>query len=147
MLARLKQLLTPDAPISNAMEDGTLQLAAAALLLEVARADYQRDQREFTAVKQALQQRFGLSEADLHELLQRAESESSSATALYPFTRLINENCDEREKTELIQALWQVAAADGDIDKYEDHLIRQVADLLYVSHSDFIRTKLTVLGS
>ena len=51
------------------------------------------------------------------------------------------------EKFVLIKTLWRVAAADGDIHRYEDHLIRRIADLLYVPHSDFIRAKLEVLGT
>ena len=61
-------------------------------------------------------------------------------------TTLINDQFNPEQKYRLIVALWQVANADGIISKHEDHLIRNVADLIYVSHSNFIRAKLEVIG-
>jgi len=43
-----------------------------------------------------------------------------------------------------VESLWEVAYADQHLDRYEDHLVRKVADLIHVRHSDFIRTKLEV---
>ena len=58
------------------------------------------------------------------------------------FTRVINDHYGPGEKLTLIASMWQVAYADGDLDKYEEHLIRQVAELTYVPHQDYIRCKL-----
>ena len=147
MLDKLRRLLDGATPDRGAGEKMDLQLAAAALLVDVARSDYRRAPQEQQALRDALKKRFGLDAAAVDSLLQRAETESQHAVGVYPFTTLVNEQCDEAEKVDLVRQLWQVAAADGDIDKYEDHLIRKIADLLYVSHSQFIRTKLEVLGS
>ena len=54
---------------------------------------------------------------------------------------------DEREyeeKVGLIENMWRIAFSDEQLDKYEEHLIRKISDLIYVSHSDFIKTKLNV---
>ena len=56
----------------------------------------------------------------------------------------MNEHFSAPEKVDLFSCLWQVAYADGRIDKYEEHLLRRIADLLHISHRDFIRTKLAV---
>ena len=80
--------------------------------------------------------------AEVHALMEQASDKADEATSLYEFTRLINDHFLEEEKQQLIHNMWVVAWADGDIDKYEEHLIRRVAELIYVSHQDFIRSKL-----
>ena len=71
-----------------------------------------------------------------------AESEVEESVSLHQFTRLVNDNYNPEQKLALIESMWKVAFADGELDKYEDYLIRKVADLIYVSHSEFIRCKL-----
>ena len=66
------------------------------------------------------------------------------AIALHPFTRIVHATFSDAEKIRLFECLWHVALGDGRLDKYEEHMLRRIADLLYVSHRDFIRTKHTV---
>ena len=88
-----------------------------------------------------------MEDGELASLIASAQETAERSTSLYEFTTLINAQYSMDEKFVLIKALWRVAAADGDIHRYEDHLIRRIADLLYVAHTDFIRAKLEVLGS
>jgi uncharacterized tellurite resistance protein B-like protein len=118
-----------------------LQLASAALMIELSKADQSIDESETNALVKILKQCFDLSETDLNELIQLAEQEAKEATSLYQFTSLINTHFEYEEKVQLILNMWEVAYADGKIDRYEDHLIRKVADLLYLSHKDFIKSK------
>ena len=127
-------------------DSGKLQLAAAALLIEVSKADYATDSAEQQAVIAAIRQHTGLQDDELNTLLTQAQQTSAASTSLYEFTSLINANYSEQQKFNLIRELWRVAAADGEIHKYEDHLIRQIAELLYVPHAQFIRAKLEVLA-
>lgn len=119
----------------------TLRLAAAVLLVEMTRADFEVSPEERTAVLEALRRAFALPEEELKELRQLAEDEARTAISLHPFTDRINSDYDAGEKRELICLLWRVAYADGRVDKYEDYLVRKVAELLYVPHRDFIRCK------
>lgn len=118
-----------------------LQLATAALLLEVAYADYHVEAGERRAVTEAVQGLFGLSPQETAELVALAESGKDDATCLYEFTRLINDHFDYAQKLEVAARMWQVAFADRDKDKYEEHLIRRVCDLIHISHGDFIRLR------
>jgi uncharacterized tellurite resistance protein B-like protein len=118
-----------------------LQLASAALLIELTRADNQVDHSETKKLLAILQQRFNLPEIELEELVTLAGQQNQEATSLYEFTSLINENFDVREKSQLILNMWEVAFADGRVDRYEEHLIRKVSDLLHLSHKDFITGK------
>ena len=120
--------------------------AAAALLIELGRADYESDPDERKAIIDAIRQGSGLQDDELDSLVEAAQASAERSTSLYEFTSLINAQYSLDEKVALIEALWRVAVADGDIHKYEEHLIRRIADLLYVPHSEFIRAKLQVLG-
>lgn len=119
-----------------------LELASAALLFEVVRADHDMDEREFASIAEVLRATCSRNPEEIDELLELAHEESGAATSLYEFTSLINEHCDYAEKCALIRNMWRIAYADSHLSKYEDHLIRKVSDLIYVTHSDFIRTKL-----
>jgi len=119
-------------------------LITAALMIEVMQADFSLDEREQQAFISVLKQSFDLDENEVIELEELAHAKVEEATSLYEFTRQINDNFSADEKLELIRNMWRVAFADGEIDRYEDGVIRRVAELIYVAHSDFIRMKLEV---
>jgi uncharacterized tellurite resistance protein B-like protein len=121
-----------------------IDLACAALLVEVMNSDHELDEREQQEFMKVLQQSYNIAEPDLAELTQLAKDEAFEATSLYEFTKLINDSYDYEQKVALIENMWRIAFSDKRLDKYEDHLIRKVAELIYVSHSDFIKTKLKV---
>lgn len=121
-----------------------LHLACAALMIELCKADLSIDDTEIKKVSNILQNKFDLPEETLDELFDLAQQEADDATSLYQFTSLINEAYEYPAKITLIHNMWEIAFADGNLDRYEEHLIRKVAELLYVSHSDFIKTKLAV---
>lgn len=122
-----------------------IQLTTAALLIEVSRADFNADDSEQSYIVELLRNQFELSSEELDRLINLGQQEADQATSLYQFTRLINDNYSPEQKSLLIQSLWQVALADDYLDKHEDHLIRKVADLIHVSHKEFIRIKLAVI--
>ncbi len=142
MLTKLKALFQSDLADETASED-ELRLACAALMTEVATIDNQFDSGELQALVAALKSQFSLSDEESAEIAQLAEQERHDAVSLHQFTRLINEQASPEQKFELLTAMWRVAYADGSLDKYEEHLIRRAADLLYLGHSEFIRAKLT----
>ncbi|CAN5847803.1 TerB family tellurite resistance protein [soil metagenome] len=122
-----------------------LNLATAALLVEISRADNHVSDSERAAMIEALRKSFGLDELEAQELVQLADRAADQAVSLTEFTRLLNQNLTQEDRVSIVQSLWQVANADTDIDKYEEYYVRKIADLLYVSHSEFIRTKLRVI--
>ena len=120
----------------------TLELATAALLCEVMRADYDQSDAERDALKQMLTTRYRLSNSEVTELMTLAEAEVDDAVDHYQFVSLIKQHYGYEQRCELVALMWQLAWADGNIDPLEEHRIRRLADLLHVSHSDFIRCKL-----
>ncbi len=118
-----------------------LQLATATLLIEVSRADFHIDAKEKQAIATAIQTFFSLSAIETKQIIDLAESEIDDVTCLFEFTRLVNESFDYSQKLKIVEMMWAVSFADMDKDKYEEYLIRKVSELLYVSHSDFIRLR------
>jgi uncharacterized tellurite resistance protein B-like protein len=126
-------------------EDATVkteQLAAAALLVEVMVIDGNLDEQELTSISQTLCQILALSGEQVDELIRLSRDEVAEATSLYQFTREINTHFNADQKMNLLTAMWRVAFADGYLDKHEESIIRRVADLLHILHSDYIRCKL-----
>lgn len=143
MFDKLLDLLKLDEPAGSTEERETQSwsLAASALMIEVATADQDFDNDELNTLLKVLSREFSLTPEQLDTLVLNAKSQSSQATSLYQFTRQVNDDCTHEEKYRLMLGLWQVAYADGSIDKYEEHIIRRIADLIHLPHTQFIRAK------
>jgi len=126
----------------EATSAGSLNLAVAALLVEVLRADYDVGLAERQQVIESVSRLLGLGDQDSKALVEEAERHIDRSHDLYQFTSQVNRTYSEGEKLQLLEALWRVARSDEIVHKYEEHLIRRVADLLYVPHSGFIAAKL-----
>jgi uncharacterized tellurite resistance protein B-like protein len=147
MIERFKQFfekhLSP--PVGDeAVDQRRLHLATAALLVEMSRADGEVKEDEQAAVARAMRKAFDIGEAETAELIQLAELEIADATCYHQFTSLINKNFSKQQKAQVVEMLWEVAYADAEMEKYEEHLLRRLADLLYVPHAEFIQSKLRV---
>jgi uncharacterized tellurite resistance protein B-like protein len=125
------------------IDDKTSTKACIALLLETSMADEILDESELMALKNTLNKDFLINEDEIDELINLAKENVEDSTSLYEFTRDINDNFDAAERVKLIESMWKIAYADGNIDKYEEHIIRKVSNLIYVAHSDFIKAKLS----
>jgi uncharacterized tellurite resistance protein B-like protein len=124
-----------------AEQEHAYRLATAALLIEMTRADHEVKGIERDAAAEALERAFELDTSETDELLTLAEKQADHATSLFEFTRLINRHFDAGQKQHFVELLWHVALADGEVDKYEEHLVRKVADLIHVPHLAYIRAK------
>lgn len=151
MLLAIKQFfedkLSVNAEQAAPQNDKKIELASAALMFELMRTDARIDEREKQTLTLVLSETFELDKVSLEELLRLAETAATEATSLFEFTSLINESYSYDQRVQLVENLWKVAFADLKLDRYEEHMIRNVSDLIYVRHSDFIRTKLKVKES
>ncbi|MGH8224604.1 MAG: TerB family tellurite resistance protein [Gammaproteobacteria bacterium] len=137
--ARLRRwFATPDARDSEL--EGS-ELALAALLVEMMRADYASDPREHEAAQHMLARRFGLDDEAAVRLLADGARAADRAVSLYEHTHALDVGLDEPEKFAVIEALWETAFADGVLDGGEDYLVHKVGDLLHVRHVDIMRIK------
>lgn len=119
-----------------------LNLAVAALLVEILRADYHVGVDERRQVVESVSRLLGLDAEQSLALVEEAERHIDQSHDIYQFTSQINRSYSEADKISLLEALWRVARADATVHKYEEHLIRRMADLLHVPHSAYISAKL-----
>lgn len=147
MLIKIKQFFNTNLSLEGqdgtGVPDETIQLAAAALLIEVSTSDFDLDEIELQTITDVLRDTFQLDSITLDSLVKLAREEVHRASSLYQFTRLINDHYSYAQKTQLLSSMWRIAFADGRLDKYEEHVIRKVAELIYITHTDYIRLKLT----
>ncbi|HET7370173.1 MAG TPA: TerB family tellurite resistance protein [Gammaproteobacteria bacterium] len=122
-----------------------LRTATAALLIEVARADFDRSGPEMKTVERLLSEQFNLNEDEARDLMDAARAESDESASLYRFTHAVHEHLNAEEKRRVVEMLWRVALADATLDKYEDSLMHKIADLIYVPHGELMAMKSRVV--
>ena len=145
MIKKIKDLLSNFSNQEEEIEDekiSSLDKACSALLIEVAYADKVFDESEINSLKDSLKETYNIDEEIINELISDAKKTVDESTSLYEYTRVVNDEFDYSDKLELLSRIWKLAFADGNLDKYEDHLIRKISDLIHISHSDFIKIKL-----
>jgi uncharacterized tellurite resistance protein B-like protein len=133
----------PEAPATRAE---SLRLATAVLLVEIMRADFDESAVERTTLESLLERHFGLTAAEAATLVAEAERAADRSISLYDYTRVLNDALAAGEKSDVVELLWRACLADGRLDKYEDHLVGKVAELLYVPRADVIRLRNLVQG-
>lgn len=145
MLARLKTVMQKLAQPDHAeLSEEEIRMAAVALLVEVMMADHRIDEDEKRQLLNSTMSLLQLTREESEELIDQAIRKHKELVSLYDLTRVINLHFDQERKLELIAHMWRVAYSDRQWDKYEEHLIRKVADLLYISHKDFVHARVDV---
>ena len=148
MINRIKALF--EAPVGGSVESHSvdeIQLAAAALLVEAACLDESYDEVERETVRQALTQEFELSEEECETLILQAEAAQHEATDLYRFIRKFDANFGHAERLRLIEMLWKVVYADGELHAYESNVIRRISGMLHVTDRERSEARQRVVAS
>lgn len=148
MLNKIKLFFDQHMAVSaeNENVEQKLHLACAALFVEMMHMDDKAQANEVEMISNRFKATFSLSSEQADDLISLATQEWQDSTDYFQFTSLINKEFSQIQKVELIKSLWQIAYADGELDIYEEHMVRKMADLLHVSHIDFLKTKHQVSG-
>lgn len=145
-----KQLLQQ---ISNTLEPGNaspglmqndIERICAVLLVEIARSDHDVSEVERAAIVKALTHSSSLELTELEALVDEAFLDADNTLSLHEHVRVINETFGKEDKIALLEHMWRVAYADGNVDGYEEYTIRKLSDLLFMKHRDFMQAKLKV---
>ncbi len=137
MINRVKALFVerrgaPQVPSAGHSHD-ELRIAAAALMVEAAQLDDTFDARERDKIRELVAERFELDAAEGDSLIEVAETRVAESSQIYGFTRVIKAVFSQEERIELVEMLWEVVYADGELHHYEANLMRRLAGLLQVS--------------
>ena len=141
MINKIREFFNKKTEEAEDNSHSVLNIATAALLIEVMTIDGNMDQEEMDSVKSNLSKILELSDDEIQQLIDLSQEEVSDATSLYQFTKEINANFELQQKLDLMTALWQVALADDYLDKYEESILRKIADLIHLRHSEYIECK------
>ena len=141
MINKIKDFFNKKTEESVDSSHSVVNIATAALLIEVMTIDGNMDTNEIASIKKNLSEILDISESEILELIELSQEEVEEATSLYQFTKEINANFDLNQKLDLMTALWQVALADDYLDKYEESIIRKISDLIHLRHSEYIQCK------
>jgi len=147
MIKKLKIMLEHFSNSGTAVgnDEETLRVATAALLMEAACMDGQIDEAEQATITDVLIGQFGLDRAEALELAEAGRQAVANSNELYKFTRTIKDNFEHEERVKIIEMLWQVAYADGELHDYEANLVRRVCGLIYVSDQESGQARKRVL--
>ncbi|TEW55532.1 TerB family tellurite resistance protein [Psychromonas sp. RZ22] len=144
MIVKFKRLLSSLMPADTHNTEIDNTLAIVSLLCEVCVADEDSSAVEETIVVKTLGKLINIDQEKAAELLKEGMQGVKESNSVFDFTSQLSD-LDSESRINLIKAMWEVAYADGYLDPMEEALIRKVATLIYVNHSDFIRTKLMVM--
>lgn len=141
MISKLLERLRGQSDESGDTDEHVIALAAATLLLEVAWADHDIADGELDTIRTALTQQFGLESTEADEVITESRERHEQSVGMHDFTRTLVEAFDEQQRFDLLTHLWRLAYSDMTIDRFEEHTIRRISELLYVSHARFIEAK------
>jgi uncharacterized tellurite resistance protein B-like protein len=110
-------------------------------MVQLSRVDSDQDERELQVIVDCAVKAHQITREEAEEILATALSQAEDATSLYEFTGQINDALDQDGKQALLESIWHVALADESIDKYEEHLIRRIADLLHLNHRELMQAR------
>ncbi|MEE9503308.1 MAG: TerB family tellurite resistance protein [Candidatus Aminicenantaceae bacterium] len=122
-----------------------IQIASCVILLEVAKFDFDFSSIEKETTKAILKNEFAIPEDAIEDLMKISEEKREDSIDLWEFTNVINQNFSREEKIKIIEAAWKIIYADDKLDKYENHYVHVLADLLRLRHDELIDAKLNVL--
>ncbi len=141
LVDRISSAIQGDDDTAETDRSEAIRLSTAVLMVDVARADYDFDEEEFTTLLDLIQIHFGLSAEDATQLANEASEVAEDLVSVQEFTSLLHKNLSDEEKSEVVALLWRIAYADGSLDKYEDSLVLKISDLLYVSRGRVMQLK------
>ena len=140
-LRDLLERIAPSPETRQRQETVAIQQACCQLLMEAARLEETNGQQKRELIARVMREQFDLPEAEIAAMIEAATRRENLPTSYFDAVKLINRRFDLARKAHFVEQLWRVAMVDGDIDMYEIHLVRKLADLLYVPHNDFILAK------
>jgi uncharacterized tellurite resistance protein B-like protein len=150
MLDGLRQFIadvvSPTAQGRRAFDDTGYRLAATALLVHVISLDGEPSDAEKRKLHSLIESRFGLDQGTADQLIASATLVEGEAVDLYHFTSVIMRSVDEAGRLRIVEMMWELVYADGQVSEFEDNVVWRAADLLGVSSRDRIELKHRVAG-
>ena len=121
-----------------------IQISTTALLIDIAKADENIDENEIKTIQNIIIDFFQISLEESSTIINNAKQHLEDSTDRYQFCKKINNEFDYRQKIKFILSIYKIAFIDNELHYLEEHLIKQIANLLHVEHHDLIEAKLEI---
>jgi len=144
MMSGIRRFLDQFAAQPGGLAPDDHRLAAAALLFHVIAIDGTISDSERQKLRELLARRFALPDTDTDALIAAARSAEKEAVDLYGFTSVLKRHLSEPDREKIVEMMWELVFADGEVHEFEDNLVWRVAELLGVSSQARIRLKQAV---
>ena len=142
----IAEIVSPAAHQDRTFDDTGYRLAATSLLVHVISLDGAPTEIERRKLHGLLESRFGLDPGTADQLIAAATRVEGEAVDLYHFTSVIMRSVDEEGRLRIVEMMWELVYADGQVSEFEDNVVWRAADLLGVSARDRIDLKHRVAG-
>jgi uncharacterized tellurite resistance protein B-like protein len=141
----IAEIVAPQAQ-DRAFGDSDYRLAATALLIHVISLDGEPTEAERRKLHSLIESHFGLDRGTADRLIASATQVEGEAVDLYHFTSIIMRSLDEDGRKRIVEMMWEVVYADGQVTEFEDNVVWRASDLLGISQRDRIDLKHAVAG-
>ncbi|MCH7722011.1 MAG: TerB family tellurite resistance protein [Bacteroidetes bacterium] len=138
------ELLKTNDVVDRVDRNKQLQIATAALFIEMAKADGEFTEEERENVIQSLQKQFNIDAVYVNELMELSKLKLKDSVSLFEFSNVVNENFTNEDKNILLKNLWRLIYTDKKLDKYEDRLIKIIGGMMKMDHKQIINAKLLI---
>jgi uncharacterized tellurite resistance protein B-like protein len=137
----IAEIVSPAADQDRTFDDSDYRLAATALLVHVVSLDGEPTQLEKRKLHSLIESSFKLDPGTADRLIASATRVEGDSVDLYHFTSVIMRSVDEAGRLRIIEMMWELVYADGQVSEFEDNVLWRAADLLGVSSRDRIELK------
>ncbi|THB75684.1 MAG: TerB family tellurite resistance protein [Desulfobulbaceae bacterium] len=132
---------------SASHKDLDLPVALSVLLLEAAHVDGNCSEDEMKQLVDTLTAHYQVKPEDIQELIDEGYRRREGAVDLFEFTRFMNQNFSKEQKIEVMESVWRIIHADGQLEQHEDHFAHKLANLLRLTHKELIQAKIDARSS
>jgi uncharacterized tellurite resistance protein B-like protein len=142
----ISDVVSPAAHQNRAFDVSDYRLAATALLIHVISLDGEPTAVEKRKLHSLLESNFKLDPGTADRLIASATEVEGQAVDLYHFTSVLMRSLNEEGRLRIVEMMWELVYADGQVSEFEDNVVWRAADLLAVSSRDRIELKHRVAG-
>ena len=119
-------------------------MASTCLLLSIANADDNIDDKELTIINDIMQDFFSLSNNESKKIIHEAQEDLKLSTDYFSYGNKLNNHFSLTDKIDFISCIFEVAYSDGEYHYMEEHMIKKIAHILHIENKDLINVKVGI---
>ena len=119
-------------------------LASTCLLLSIADADNNIDDKELSIIDEIIQDFFDVNKEDTNTIINNAKKSLIESTDYFSYGKILNESFSITDKVDFLSCIFEVAYSDGEYHYLEEHMIKKIANILHIENKDLVNVKMDI---